>query len=72
MRQTRTARTLQGGCFICHGTEAVWFSPNAQAVAARHHDATGHPTWVDVVLMVRYGPSLEEESASKAATEATE
>lgn len=59
MRQriTRTARDCQGGCFVCHGTTAVWFGPNAQAVAARHHDATGHATWVDVMLMVRYGES---------------
>lgn len=54
-RDTRVARDLQGGCFDCHGYDAVWFGPNAQGVAARHHDATGHSTWVDVMLMIRYG-----------------
>lgn len=69
MRQriTHTARDCQGGCFVCHDNSAVWFGPNAQAVAARHHDATGHETWVDIVLMVRYGkaePILLTEPAS--------
>jgi hypothetical protein len=28
---------------------------NAMALAAKHHDQTGHPTWADQYLMVRYG-----------------
>jgi hypothetical protein len=34
---------------------AHWFGPNAQGVAARHHDATGHATWCEVSLSVWYG-----------------
>jgi cytochrome c551/c552 len=49
------SRILQGGCFVCHGDEAHWFGPNAQGVAARHHDATGHQTWVDVNMHIKYG-----------------
>lgn len=43
------------GCFDCNGTDAIWFAKNAMAVAARHHDATGHATWCDQVISVRYG-----------------
>ena len=46
---------MQGGCFVCHGGSAAWTGKNAMAVAARHHDQTGHETWVDQVLSVRYG-----------------
>lgn len=53
-RATATTRTLQAGCFVCH-TSAHWTGANAQAVAARHHDRTGHATWCDVVLSIRYG-----------------
>ena len=63
-RETRVGRTLQGGCFICHGTDAVWFGPNAQGVAARHHDATGHATWVDIAMFVRYGDEKEGEEVA--------
>lgn len=55
MRRTRTARTCFAGCFVCNGSDALWTSENAQGVAARHHDATGHETWCDVSLMIRYG-----------------
>ncbi len=54
-RRTRTSRDLRAGCFECYGTDAHWFGPNAQGVAARHHDKTGHETWVDVALSIRYG-----------------
>jgi len=59
----RSSRTLQAGCFTCHGGQAAWTARNAQAVAARHAKATGHPTWCDIVLVVRYGqhvPSAEQ------------
>ncbi|WP_380927626.1 hypothetical protein [Sphingomonas arantia] len=46
---------MRAGCFVCHGSDAHWTSPNAQGLAARHHDATGHATWSDVYLTVRYG-----------------
>ena len=37
--------------------EFIWNKKNAQGVAARHHDATGHSTWADVNMMIRYGDS---------------
>ncbi len=43
------------GCIVCHGGEAHWQSRNALAVAARHHDATGHPTWCEQVMSIKYG-----------------
>lgn len=61
MRETFTGRVVQAGCFVCHGNNARWFGGQAQGTAARHHDATKHPTWSDVVLSVRYG--REEEDA---------
>jgi cytochrome c551/c552 len=54
-RPTATGRTLQAGCFVCHNGEAQWTGPNAQGLAARHHDSTQHATWCDVVLTIRYG-----------------
>lgn len=54
-RQTATSRDVIAGCFVCHGTGAHWSGGNAQGVAARHHDATGHPTWCDIAMSVRYG-----------------
>lgn len=55
MRETFTSREVIAGCFACNGSEAKWSGPQAQGTAARHHDATGHPTWSDVILSVRYG-----------------
>lgn len=55
MRKTWTDRTVQAGCFECNGSDRIWWSANAQAVAARHHDATGHTTWVDLTLHIIYG-----------------
>ncbi|HEX8446244.1 MAG TPA: hypothetical protein VF649_06485 [Sphingomonas sp.] len=55
VRQTSTSRDVIGGCFVCHGAAANWFGPQAQGTAARHHDATGHATWAEVVMTVRYG-----------------
>lgn len=55
MRETFTSRDVRAGCFICHGSDAAWFGGQAQGTAARHHDATGHPTWSDVVLSIHYG-----------------
>lgn len=68
-RQVSTSSTLLAGCFVCNGVAAIWTSPNAMAVAARHHDATGHQTWADQSLSIRYGeeaptqPDLFQESA---------
>ena len=54
-RTTDTTRHVRGGCFVCHGTEAHWIGPHAHGIAARHHDKSGHATWCDVQLEVRYG-----------------
>lgn len=55
MRRTSTARDVKAGCFTCNGSDAMWTSPNAQGVAAKHHDKTGHPTWCDVAMTIWYG-----------------
>lgn len=54
-RITRTSREVQAGCFTCGGSDSLWNGPQSQGTAARHHDATGHETWADIVLQVRYG-----------------
>lgn len=54
-RKTYTGVDCMAGCFVCGGSTAIWFSRNAMAVAARHHDATGHATWADQNLRVQYG-----------------
>ena len=54
-RETFTSRDLQAGCFVCHGDEAHWTGSNVQGIAARHHDLTGHATWCDVHMSIRYG-----------------
>lgn len=56
-RTTSTSRDVRAGCFVCHGSEAHWWGGNAQGVAARHADATGHETWCDVHMSIRYGRS---------------
>ncbi len=55
MRKTWISKDFSAGCFECHGYECAWDAPNAQAVAAKHHDKTGHTTWVDVTLSFTYG-----------------
>jgi cytochrome c551/c552 len=67
-RLTYTSRDVQGGCFVCHGVITHWRGPNTQGVAARHHDATGHEVWCEVVLSIRYGsPQMKEEPAGQKA-----
>jgi hypothetical protein len=71
-RKYSYSRTLQGGCFVCHNNgDAAWFGQNAQGVAARHHDATGHQTWVDVMLMIRYGDEAVEQTVAVIAARTT-
>jgi hypothetical protein len=60
-RVTATSRDVRSGCFTCHGSDAHWFGPQAQGTAARHHDATGHVTWTDVHMMVRYGHEARDD-----------
>ncbi|WP_438852460.1 hypothetical protein [Brevundimonas nasdae] len=54
-RPVSTSSTVMAGCFTCRGSVAIWTGKNAIAVAARHHDATGHQTWADQNLSIRYG-----------------
>ena len=63
MRRTATALLdVRAGCFVCHGKyEAGWFARNSLGVAARHHDSTGHPVWVEQVTGIWYGKEAEEE-----------
>jgi hypothetical protein len=63
VRETWTGRTVMAGCFDCWGYDAHWFTNNGQALAARHHDATGHSTWADVYMNVRYGSNGPSETA---------
>jgi len=35
--------------------DLIWSSKNAQGVATRHHDATGHTTWVEISMSIKYG-----------------
>jgi|EndMetStandDraft_2_1072991.scaffolds.fasta_scaffold333419_2 hypothetical protein len=58
MRKTGVIRDCIAGCFVCGGNKAMWKGPNAQGVAARHHDATCHETWCAVTLSIRYGWEL--------------
>lgn len=59
-RPTSTGRTLQAGCLVCYDGNAQWTGPNAQGLAARHHDSTKHATWCDVVLSIRYGSTAAD------------
>lgn len=68
MRETRAGVIHAiAGCYVCHGHESHWDSKNALALAAQHHDRTGHPTWAEQCISVKYGhpadgslPLLEE------------
>ena len=51
-RKHRTTTLAKAMCRVCAKT---WEGPNAQAVAARHTDATTHATRVDVSMVVEYG-----------------
>lgn len=61
MRKYRYSRVVTAGCFQCWGVEGHWFGNNAQGVAVRHHDATGHRTWVEVGMSIVYGEQREGE-----------
>jgi len=54
-RQTARSRDIMAGCYVCHGATAFWTSGNAQALAAQHHDRTGHQTWCRIAMSVTYG-----------------
>lgn len=55
------------GCYQCGGVDARWHGKNALALAARHHDSTGHTTWCEQVMSVRYGPALGDDGLTAAA-----
>ena len=64
MRKTKSGVIhAAAGCRICHAGNAHWFGKNALAVAARHHDTTGHPTWCEQAIIVRYGDFGDEDMA---------
>ena len=58
-RETRTSSDNRAGCFACNASDVMWTGANAMAVAARHHDATGHETWAEQHLSIRYGSSAK-------------
>lgn len=60
-RIMNTERQLRAGCSVCHGERPRWTGPNAQALAAKHHDRTGHATWCDITMQVRYGRSPADD-----------
>ena len=51
-------------CWTCHPDGWQWFGPQAQGTAARHTDATGHKTHVEMVLAVDY-TTPEAEAAEQ-------
>jgi hypothetical protein len=66
VRSYRCGRDVNAGCFQCKGSEMIWNGKNAQGVAARHHDATGHQTWCDVYMSITYGEKPAETSKGAA------
>ncbi len=58
---TRFRTTIrEAGCHVCHAA-AHWTGANAQAVAARYHDQTGHPTWCNVAISYgRHAPDPDQ------------
>jgi len=59
-RITYTQRKTISGCFLCHGGAPHWTGWNAAACAASHHDHTGHPTWAELNISIRYGEGSTE------------
>ena len=64
-RTTYLAKAYTAGCFTCGGYEPLWCKDNAQAVAAKHHDSTGHATWCEVRLSYTYGEGNIPEEAER-------
>ena len=57
MRAYKHSRDVTAHCERCNKT---WTGPNAQGVAARHTDATGHETYVDIYQSITYYRKGEE------------
>lgn len=53
---------VSAGCFRCWGSSPRWLSKNAMMLAARHHDTTGHPTWAEQILSVRFGKDQPDDA----------
>ena len=49
----RVKRDVQAECWTCGKR---WVGPNAHGVAARHAEAHGHRTIVEVYMTIGYGP----------------
>lgn len=45
----------KAGCYTCHGGNTEWTAANAKALAAQHHDKTGHRTWAQNTSRTEYG-----------------
>lgn len=58
---TRKHRTVTLARSLCRVCAKTWEGANAQAVAARHTDATSHATRVEVNMVVEYGEEPENQ-----------
>lgn len=52
---------VRAGCYECSGDGTRWWEKNAVAVAALHHDATGHRTWAEQSIIIQYGKRPEDD-----------
>lgn len=55
-RTASSFRDVRARCTVCHADTPgwPWMRKNAQGVAARHTDATGHKTYVEVSMGLYY------------------
>lgn len=60
VRQKSERRDLLAGCLVCSGRTPRWAKANAQALAAQHHDRTGHATWVTIATEIQYGNTVPD------------
>jgi hypothetical protein len=60
VRQKHEQRDLLAGCLVCSGRTPRWTKANAQALAAQHHDRTGHATWVTIATEIQYGNAASD------------
>jgi hypothetical protein len=64
-RETYLSRDYHGGCETCG---LNWRTRNAQALAAQHHDRTGHETFCEIWMNWRYGGKPPNEKKPNAKT----
>jgi hypothetical protein len=60
-RIRKTERIYAAGCVVCWGDKVHWTTANAQALAVKHHDRTGHETWCNINARTRYGRSAPDD-----------